>query len=304
MELLVKVGDGPSLTSFKDGDIVRAISQDDTYMCHADEKCNVTNFDFTTDGMRVPDPLLINYLENTKTYKFERLNSNEVRRTNLITNEQDILSTTPNANGEAINVYQYVARRIKSKRHMIFRENGLEYWYGHRRPSIDADSVWNSIETYSDFLKSDHARFPFSEHEKRLFLPMNSCTHGHPHDHNDLPGHLACVDCTCGCDLSECTKPFVLEREVPICNYNTVTETYLDGETQQNETESHTTRTVLHRRKFLVPYWDFTSSNSLSIIVDDVRNENKLVDERRVQPERPAADLVTCNKIEAGIVTV
>ena len=125
MEIILKINDGPSSTSYKDGDIVQAFSMQNIYYCHAQHKCHVRNFDFTTDGMRAAEPLLVKFLEKTNIYKFERMNSNDVKRTNLITSEESIFNTTPNDNGERINVYQYVSRRIKNKHHLIFRSNGL-----------------------------------------------------------------------------------------------------------------------------------------------------------------------------------
>lgn len=301
MDLLIKVNDSQSATPYKDGDVVRAISQDDIFMCHADEKCNVMNFGFTTDGMRVPDPLLIKFLEKTQKYKFERLNSNEVRRTNLVTNEQDIVSNTPNEKGEAIDVFQYVTRRIKSKRHLIFRDNGLEYWYGVRKRIIDTEAVWNDIETHSDFLKLDHCRFPFSDYEKRMFMPINCCTHTceDNHYHDDT-----CINCTCHCDLSECPQDKVAEKTMPVVTYETDSYTEIDEETGEQIPYNEMYKTILHKRKFQVPYWDFSGSDTLSINVDDVRNPDKIIDERVDHEQRANEIILTVDKIEAGIVTL
>ena len=37
----------------------------------------------------------------------------------------------------------------------------------------DLDAIWNDIETHSDYLKDDHYSWPFSEIERRHFLPIN-----------------------------------------------------------------------------------------------------------------------------------
>jgi hypothetical protein len=287
MEVIVKINDGSSSTSYKDGDIIQAFSMQQTYYCHAQHKCHVRNFNFTTDGMREADPLLLKFLENTNTYKFERLNSNDVKRTNLITSEESIFNNTPNDNGERINVYQYVSRRIKNKDHLIFRSNGLEYWYGKTRGDIDVDSIWNDIETHTDFLQSDHIHFPLADIEKRMFLPMSCCIHGHSHDHTDLPAHNACLDCTCGCDTSECSNDFISERLSSISIAHNV-----GTDEEYNET--------IHKRKYQVPYWDFTST--LSLNVDNIRDLSKEVDMRSELGLRPAADLLTADKVEVGAV--
>ena len=288
MEIILKINDGPDASSYKDGDIIQAFSMQNIYYCHAQHKCHVRNFDFTTDGMRVADPLLVKFLEKTNTYKFERLNSNDVKRTNLITGEEGILNNTPNDNGERINVYQYVSRRIKNKDHVIFRSNGLEYWYGKSRGDIDVDAIWNDIETHTDFLQSDHIHFPLSDIEKRRFLPMSCCTHGHSHDHTDLPVHNACLDCTCGCDTSECSNDFISERLSPIFIVR-------DEGTDEEYNE------ITYKRKYQVPYWDLASI--LSLDVDNIRNTNKEVDLRKPLQERSAADLLTVDKIAAGVVS-
>jgi len=114
MEIVVKINDGPSETSYKDGDIIQAFTLDEIYYHHAQIKCNVRNFGFETDGSRTPDPLLINFLERTKTYKFERINSNYIRRTNLITNEERIIGKTPNEHGQSIDPYRYITKQLKN----------------------------------------------------------------------------------------------------------------------------------------------------------------------------------------------
>ena len=283
MEIILKINDGPDDSSYKDGDIIQAFSMQNIYYCHAQHKCHVRNFDFTTDGMRAADPLLVKFLEKTNTYKFERINSNDVKRTNLITSEESIFNNTPNDNGERLNVYQYVSRRIKNKDHLIFRSNGLEYWYGKHRSDIDVDSIWNDIETHTDFLQSDHIYFPLSDIEKRMFLPMSCCMHDHTHDH----AHDECLSVTCGCSLSECTNDFISERLLQIV-------------TLHNEGTDEQYNEILHKRKYQVPYWDLTST--LSLNVDNIRDLSKEVDMRSELALRPAADLLTVDKVEVGAV--
>jgi hypothetical protein len=287
MEIVVKVNDGSSPSSYRDGDIVQAFSMQQIYYCHAQHKCHVNNFGLTTDGSRSADPLLIKFLEKTRTYKFERVNSNDVLRTNLVTDEQKTINTNMDADGDRINVYQYVSRRLKNKNHLMFRSNGLEYWYGKNRVDIDVDSIWSDIETHTDFLQSDHIHFPLSVAEKRMFLPMSCCTHGHSHDHTDLPIHNACLDCTCGCVLSESSNEFIGERLSSILIVH-------------NEGTDEEYNEIIHKRKYQVPYWDLTST--LSLDVDDIRNTNKEVDLRKPLSLRPAADLLMQDKIATGVV--
>jgi hypothetical protein len=289
MEIIVKVNDGSSPSSYRDGDIVQVFSMRGIYACHAHHKCHVNNFGLTTDGSRSADPLLIKFLEKTKTYKFERVNSNDVVRTNLLTEEQKTLNTSMDADGERIDAYQYVSRRLKNKNHLMFRLNGLEYWYGKSRSDIDVDAIWNDIETHTSFLQSDHIHFPLSDIEKRSFLPINCCMHDHAHDHTDLPVHNACLNVTCGCSLSECTVDFISER------LSSIDIIHNEGtEDEYNE--------ITYKRKYQVPYWDFTSL--LSLNVDDARDANKEIDLRKPLLSRPAADLLSQDKIAVGAVII
>ena len=273
MEIIVKINDAPSGDSYKDGDIVQAFTLDEIYYHHAQNKCNVKNFGLTTDGTRSPDSLLIKFLEKTKTYRFERLNSNEVRRTNLLTNEQDILSTTPNADGEKIDVYQYVTRRLKNKHHLMFRNNGLEYWYTKERNNIDINAVWNDIETHTDFLQSDHTRFPFSDIEKRTFLAINTS------------GRSYAGDSFTRVELSGDTVH--VRQEIAF-------------EDPPEEMPEDYDPTVLARRKWFVPYWDLTAA--LGSSVDNLRNPNHMCDCRKAMNEREHIDILTFNKTEEGII--
>ena len=273
MEIIVKINDAPSQDSYKDGDIVQAFTLDEIYYHHAQNKCNVKNFELTTDGTRSPDPLLIKFLEKTKTYKFERLNSNEVRRTNLLTDEQDILSTTPNADGEKIDVYKYVSRRLKNKHHLMFRDNGLEYWYTKERNGIDVNAVWNDIETHTDFLQTDHTNFPFSDIEKRYFAAINTSGRSYIGDsftRVELSG-----------DTVHVRQEIALEdppEEIPE-DYDPV---------------------VLARRKWFVPYWDLTTA--LGSSVDNLRNPNHVCDCRKAMDEREHIDILTFDKVSEGVI--
>lgn len=276
MEVIVKINDGPVASSYKDGDIIQAFTLDEIYYHHAQQKCHVRNFGLETNGSRTPDPLLINFLERTKTYKFERINSNYVKRTNLITSEETILGKTPNENGERINPYQYITRRLKNKNHLIFRApNGFAYWYGKSRNDIDIDAVWNDIETHSDHLKSEHSSFPFSDIEKRYFAAINTSGRSYIGDsftRVELSG-----------DTVHTRQEIAFQdppAEIPD-DYDPV---------------------VVAKRRWFVPYWDLTTS--LGNSVDDLRNPNKECDCRKEMDEREHVDILTFDKVTEGIVSI
>jgi hypothetical protein len=276
MEVIVKINDGPVASSYKDGDIIQAFTLDEIYYHHAQQKCHVKNFGLETNGSRTPDPLLINFLERTKTYKFERINSNYVKRTNLITGEETILGKTPNEDGERINPYEYITRRLKNKNHLIFRAaNGFAYWYGKSRSDVDINAVWNDIETYSDHLKSEHSSFPFSDIEKRYFAAINTSGRSYTGDsftRVELSG-----------DTVHTRQEIALEsppEEIPE-DYDPV---------------------FVAKRRWFVPYWDLTTS--LGTSVDDLRNPNKECDCRKEMDEREHIDILTFDKVTEGIVSI
>jgi len=295
MEILVKAGDGPSPTSYKDGDIVQAFSMDQIYFCHAQHVCHITNFDLdSTSGLRVADPLLIKFLEKTHIYKFQRVNSNEVVRTNLQTGEQKTLSPTIDQDGESIHAYDYLSNKLKSSRHKVFGSSGLEYWYGGAKKfhDLDINDIWNDIETHTYYLQSNHINWPLADIEKKRFLPINCCEHTcedhhDDHEHHDDHDDAACLACTCSCDLSECTDDFISERISCI-------------DIVHNEGSEEEYNEILHRRKYNVPYWDM--SESLSINVDQVRDIEREMDIRLPLSLRPAAKVLTVNKIDSGQV--
>lgn len=301
MELIVKVGnaDGPQ-TTYRDGDVVQTFSSDRILLSNAENICNVNNFPLNPiTGLRDNDSLFMKFLELKNTYKFERVNSNDVRRTNIITGEEDILNTTPNDQGEYMDVFQFISRRLKSHRHCIFGTSGAEIWYGKSRPSVDLDALWNDIETHTSQLKQNNMSWNFSPIEKRMFLVMNCCGHGHPHTHEDAISHAACINCSCGCDLHELSEDFANDR---------VQSVYVDGDPISEpeigiESDDVPLEQVLvAKRKFTVPYWDYDSL--LSLNVDDIRNQSKTVDARKDPESRPTGDLLTVNKIDAGIITI
>ncbi len=276
MEILVKINDGPSSTSYKDGDIVKAFSNKQIHLCHAEIICNVKNFSLDpVTGLRVNNSLLMKFLEKTSLYKFERVNSNEVVRTNLITNQQDILSPKSNANGHRINAYEYISRRLKSPRHKIFGSSGREIWYGNSISKSDqvVDSIWNDIETHTDKLKVNHNNFPFSEIEKRNFICINTSGRSYVGDsftRVELSGDTVSVR---ECQVLEDPPEVITEDYSPV---------------------------VLARRKWFVPYWDLTTE--LGSSVDDLRNTDHMCDCRKEMDEREHIDILTFDKVSEGLL--
>ena len=260
MELIVKINDSSSgPEAYKDGDIVQSFSNDRILLCHAQVICHVDNFPLgDISGLRPNDGLLMKFMEKTHSHKFERLGPNSVRKIDLETGEQSTVSSISD-------VEQFLAKKLKSSRHKVFGSSGLEIWYG-RGKDPDLDSVWNDIETHTDLLKVDHLSWPFTDIEKRNFLPLN-------------------VSGFRDNSVTEVSSETAVSRSDPV---------YSGGGSPDP--------ILIAKRQWQVPYWDLVSSLSLNI--DDVRDKSKLVDGRAVRENRPHVDDINVDKVEVGIVTL
>ena len=237
--------------------------------------CNPRNFDFNTFGMRDRNTLLEKFQEATHVYKFERVNSNDVIRTNLLTNEQDILNTTPNSDGEAINAYQFISRRVKNPNHKIFGTHGSEVWYGKMRNDAEVfiPVAWNHIETESDNLQSNHNSWPFTDLEKRHFVCIN--TSGRNYDGDSFT-------------RVELSGGTVTERSLPATE-----------DIPEDPPEDYSP-VILAKRKWFVPYWDLSSE--LGTSVDDLRDKDLECDCRKPMNEREHIDILTYDKVAEGLL--
>ncbi len=159
-ELALKIGDAGL---WQDGDIVDAFNRRRIRHAHAGAICHVKH------GRTVLPEL---YQAKTYQFKFERVSKTEVRRTNLITLDADIVSKKPNAKGEQIDVPLFIARRLKHPRHRIFGSAGQERWYGGQVTATHAilDEVWVEIEARTEHRESNFMLWPFTEAEQKDFL--------------------------------------------------------------------------------------------------------------------------------------
>ena len=276
MELIVKINSNPGDLSYQDGDVVQAFSNKEIQFSHAQNICNVNNFPLDpVTGLRANNSLLMKFFEKTSLYKFERVNSNEVVRTNLLTNAQDTLSTNANADGERIDAYQYLSRRLKNPKHKIFGSSGREIWYGKSISSeeVDIDSIWNDIETDTSNLKSDHLQWGFTELEKSHFVCINTSGRryeGESFTRVELSGDTVHTRCLPAVE----DAPEVIPED-----YSPV---------------------ILAKRKWFVPYWDLTTE--LGSSVEELRNPNHICDCRKEMDQREHIDILTFDKVAEGII--
>lgn len=175
-ELLLKIGTVGPDPAYQDGDIVVAQNDRRISQVHLEHHCHVNNFGFTNDGRRPADTLAQKFREATHQYKFERISSDTVLRTDLLTLKSDELGEKDNENGEHIYVAQFIARQLNSPHHGIFGEPGKEVWYGG---TVDyskkiLDDFWPLVEEELKIRKDDYSFWPFSDHELKHFLALKT----------------------------------------------------------------------------------------------------------------------------------
>jgi hypothetical protein len=226
MELIVKVSDVDGDSSYKDGDVVQAFSNEKILLANARVICSPENSPLdSTTGLRENDGLLEKFMENISLYRFIRQNSTDVKRINLSTAAESIVGKDPNEDGEFIDVHAYLTNKLRNPKHLVFGSAGSEVWYGSQK-SPDLDVLWNEIESHTDFLKQDYYSWPFSETEKRHFLPLN------------CRGFA-------GSEFTELSNATVSDKN--LCVYSSDRET------------------IIAKRRWQVPYWDLSSELSINI---------------------------------------
>lgn len=159
-EILLKIHPG---AGYEDGDILCAFNHRRTRQCHAESICHPWKNGIGKSGLRPSNGPAEAMLAAVSQYRFDRVSQYEVLRTDLITGEQELFSKTPNKRGEAIDVEQWVARRLREKapdggpRASVFGEPGRERWYGGRTDTSDAvlDKVWQKIAEKTGRLESE-----------------------------------------------------------------------------------------------------------------------------------------------------
>ena len=290
MELIVKTKSvGSEQSQYQDGDIIETFTDLKIFNTHAQTICHPKNFPLNTFGLRDRNTLLEKYMGKVSQFKFTRLNSNDVQKLNLITDEEYIINTIPNAHGEYIYADRFLGDRTKNPRHRIFgTSHGNEVWYtGHKKITSEVcDVCWNDIETHTDNLKTNHEHWPFTETEKRRFLPLNCC--GYKFDRQAWTSERCEISCETCCDRKSCVIRQEVFEEDPVLE---------DGEPNYEDI-------IVAKRKWQVPYWDLVSE--LDIDVDDVRNENTVLDARvdGSLEARSKIDDINVDKIAEGIVTI
>ena len=173
-DIIIKVKRDGDNSNYEDGDIVQTFTDKRIKSVYAEHICHRDKIGFKQDGRRPDNSLTEMYLQKVSEYKFERISENEVRRTNIETQEQDVISGTPNEKGEQMDVSLFVKRRLKHNRHLVFGEVGSERWYGGNTNKNKIYDVWKEIEKRTDKKEIDHAKFPCTDRTLTNYLVIKS----------------------------------------------------------------------------------------------------------------------------------
>ena len=274
MEIAIRTSSsGADQKQYQDGDIIQSFSDNQTYLCHAQMICNPKNFSFNNAGLRDPETLLEKYMARSHRYKLVRVNTNDVEKTNLLTNEVSVINGSPNANGEFIEASEYISSHLSNPKHKIFGiQQGLETWYEQSIISINEqqmiDDIWQDIEAGSDYLKADHSLYPLGGRTQRDYLVISCCG-----DSFGTAARHSLSNDTCFSRVDSVRTP----------------------ETEEQSSE------LVARRKWQVPYWDL--NNSLGMSIEDIRSPGKISDLRKLSlNDMSILDSVNLDKVAEGIV--
>ena len=160
MQLLVKIGDSENPLGYKDGDVVDTFSELRIGYTHAEMVCKAYDLEEY-------------FLSKTSRYKF-RKDGSGVIRTDLLTQESDIITAEPNDRGEYIDVDLYIERHPEK----IYENN---VWYGGSvQPTENSlEAIWNFILATRGIRREQYEDWPVTDLEKRHFLPLSCCGTGH-----------------------------------------------------------------------------------------------------------------------------
>lgn len=174
----------PDHPHYENGDIVCAFTDRRIQHQHAEAICHPWKAGLNADGLRPAGSLSESALQVLKQYRFERVSTTEVRRINQWTGDEKVIDGTPDADGEHIDVQEFLMRRKAARapdggpKAALFGSEGSEVWYGGRTDKNQSatDAVWDHIETATDVTRTDEdmTLWPFGRLETRHFLAIRT----------------------------------------------------------------------------------------------------------------------------------
>jgi len=265
MDMLIHIGDSPDPLGYKDGDVIGCYPFLNTLLQRGQNICLPKKFDYNSVGLRNFGTLLEKYEQKTHKYKCERINSNQILKTNLLTEEQETISP--------INLYGFITKMLSIPNHAVFgTEQGQEVWYMKKLPlfgdSAKINSIWDDIEQHTDNLRQNNMRKEFTPTVKQTMLALD-CTGFLNSSYTEISKHTAC------------------DRSSSIV-------------VREDENDETIQTTLIAKRQWKIPYKDIGSE--LAIDIDDVLDLNKIVDPRQdiQQTEKNKLDDIMFDKVDLG----
>lgn len=180
-ELVLKVGDG---ASYEDGDVLCAFNDrriGEVHLHHIGNPALRPDISPRAGGRKngliQADTIAEHLKRKTSQFMFQRVSRRAVLRTNLLTDEQVQIDRNPrliDGRMQHMFVEEFVARRMRSARHGLFGTEGREFWFGKVRSisAMDITDLWLRVEGETDLRRADHRRFPLTERERKVHLPI------------------------------------------------------------------------------------------------------------------------------------
>lgn len=170
-ELTLHIGDSPGPSGYRDGDIIHAMNDIQLLGRHS---CIITDHRKIKGGFFKPLTSLAYYrLRAFSRFMFERISTKEIRRTNLVNSNVDILSDVPNENGHYIHLEEYIARRKRAGKRPMFGDEATCVWFeGTREITMSRmNTLWtNYIIPQTGLFPADYRRREYSASHLRRYL--------------------------------------------------------------------------------------------------------------------------------------
>lgn len=242
-EIILKVKPG---ANYEDGDCLCAFNDKRIRWCHGQRVAHIRKSIGVVNGRAPIDAPSFRLCEVSHRYKFERISATEVRRTNLLTDEEDVFDSS------SMDVNEFVSRRIRHKhnngasKRPMFGSEGAEIWFGGELTPDRAavDSLWDVIEQQMPNKDRTAIRY--------RFWPMGRL---------DIQSHLALVIDDFDDEEAEgLVAPHILmdDDDNPILD---------DNDEQQ----------VIAKRNIKTPDWRTFAPTDLSTTVEDIEDPNKRI---------------------------
>ncbi len=170
-EITIQIGDNPGVLGYEDNDIVQA--ENDTQLLWRNTQI-VTDHRALPGGFFKPtNSLAYRRLRAFSKWMFERISATEIRRTLLSDMTSEILSNTPNAKEERIDLPLYMARRMAAGKRAMFGDEANAVWFeGTRQVTLDRlTTFWsNYVTPRTGLLAADHRQRNRSDRELSRYL--------------------------------------------------------------------------------------------------------------------------------------